>query len=207
MASMNKRQMVIFDFDGVIADSWWLTHKTARKIYPGLTETMHRRGFEGNILKVEKDWAHLERKDVDFYDEYEKETHLVKFFEIAETISHLAEKYMLSIVSSTPNKLIKYFLLREGLAQCFSDLLGADIHESKHEKIKMLFEKYILLSAECVMITDTSGDVREAHMAGVDSIGVSWGFHEIERLQKVDTFRIVHTPRELVGAVNDYFSK
>lgn len=199
--------MVIFDFDGVIVDSWWLTHKTSKKEYADLTEEEHRAAFEGNIYHEEKGWENR-RQDIDYFTEYSKEMHLVQYFDEMEgVVRELAQKHLLSIVSSSTTDVIRKYLDQKDLRGCFADILGADVHKSKHEKIRMFLEKYPLSPSQCVMITDTSGDVREAEIAGVASIGVSWGFHDIERLNKVKTFRIVDKPKEIVTAVKDYFAQ
>ena len=62
--------------------------------------------------------------------------------------------------------------------------MGGDIHRSKVAKIQMILKKHGIKPAEAIFITDTLGDMREAIKCGVLSIGVTWGFHEKERLQK-----------------------
>lgn len=203
---MHKR-MVIFDFDGVICDSWWLTHKTSKKAFPGLTEEEHRQGFEGNIYEAEKAWSHLTKVDIDYFDEYQKEMHLVKFFlEMESVIRRLSKVYTLVIVSSSTNDVIYRYLKRESIDSEFTDVLGADVHASKHEKIQMLFAKYSFAAADCVMITDTTGDIKEARMAGVDCIAVTWGFHSAETLARSAPFRVVQKPGDIEPAIEAYFS-
>jgi phosphoglycolate phosphatase len=200
------KKMVIFDFDGVIADSFWLAHKTAQKKFPGITNDEYRSGFEGNIVEWEKNVSRPQI-DIDFDAELEKEMHLVEFFDVEEAIVELSKKYRLAIVSSGATAAIRSYLEREGMLGYFPDILGWDVHASKHIKIQSLLEKYSVLSKDSVMVTDTSGDVREAEMAGVDSIGVSWGFHEMHRLEKVKTFRVIHKPEELVPTIEEFFSR
>ncbi len=122
-------------------------------------------------------------------------------------IPELSEKYLLSIISSTGSALIESFLKREKLRAYFDDILGADVHESKHQKIQDLMAKYVVTPKQCVMITDTTGDIREARMAGVDSIGVSWGFHSAESLSYAKPVAIVSSPSDLPQVVGKYFLK
>ena len=79
--------------------------------------------------------------------------------------------------------------------------MGGDIHRSKVAKIQMILKKHGIKPAEAIFITDTLGDMREAIKCGVLSIGVTWGFHEKERLQKGNPFVIVETPQELPKAI------
>ena len=203
-----KAGLIFFDFDGVIADSFAVAYETNLKIHPGMTEDEYRGAFEGNIYDWIKKMSHRALAGVDFMTEYERETHRIDFFkEVEEVIPTLASKYLLAIVSSTTTQLIKRFLEREHLIQHFADILGADVHESKHQKMQDLIAKYHVSPRECVTITDTTGDIREARMAGVDSIGVSWGFHSAETLEKANPIVIVFSPQELPKVVGDHFSK
>ncbi len=204
---MANTSMVIFVFDGVIADSWWLAHKTSQKEYPGITTEEYRHGFEGNIYDTQDKWAHLEKRVVDYFAEYKKEMHLVEFFEIKSVLRRLAEKYLLSIVSSATSEVINFYLDREGLQDCFTDILGADVHKNKHIKIEILFSKHNLKPTDCVMITDTSGDIREARLAGVDTIAVTWGFHDRARLENEHPYHIVSKPDQLPMAIDSYFTR
>ncbi len=84
--------------------------------------------------------------------------------------------------------------------------MGADVHTSKHEKIKMVFEKYGISASQCIFVTDTLGDMREAKAADVGAIGVAWGFHSRETLAKGEPFRIVERPEEISPAISAYFA-
>lgn len=204
---MNPK-VVIFDFDGVIADSWWLTHKTSKKEFPELTEELHRKGFEGNIYEAERNWGHMEKIKIDYFAEYQKEMHLVEFFtEMEEVVRSLSKRFSLIIVSSSTNEVIRKYLEREGLVQEFTDILGADVHASKHEKIQMIFDQYHTEPSSCVMVTDTTGDIKEARIAGVDCIAVTWGFHTKETLASANPVAIADNPRDIEPEIVRYFGK
>src|SRR5262249_48177699 len=111
------KKMVIFDFDGVLVDSWELTHQTSKKEYPDLTPEEHKAGFEGNIYAVEKTWTDKRHNKIDYFEEYAKGMHLVKFFKVEDVVKKLAEKYSLSIVSSSTNSVIETYLKREKLIE------------------------------------------------------------------------------------------
>ena len=121
-------------------------------------------------------------------------------------IKTLKESYMLAIVSSTSKGGITYHLARNNLLQYFSDILGREIHHSKVEKMKMIFERHNVFSQNCIYITDTLGDMREAKEHEMATIGVSWGVHPRETLEQGIPFRIVEKPEELPDAIADYFA-
>ena len=149
------------------------------------------------------------RHDLDWFSIFtpafeERATLFAGMREVAEKLSHT---YVLIIVSSTITSPIQGFLEKHHIGRYFSEVMGANVHTSKHEKIQMIFEKYGTSAPECVFITDTLGDIREAEAAHVGTIGVSWGFHPPETLKKGEPFRIVERPEEIPATISDYFAR
>ena len=204
-----KKPFLLFDFDGVIADSFHLAYEVNAKKCPHLTEEEYRKRFEGNINDAEEPVHTADcRPDLDFFEEYvPRMQQEVKIFAgMSEAITELEKTYTLVAISSTITSPIREFLQSHGLASHFAQIMGNDVHKSKVEKMKMVFAQYDVTADDCVFITDTLGDMREADHMGVGSIGVSWGFQSSETLEKGNSFRIVDTPEELVRAIGEYFS-
>ena len=206
-----KKKFILFDFDGVIADSYQLAFEIQKTICPHLTEDIYQKRFEGNI----NDWeepinVHTEecRHDIDFFTEYiprmKNEVQIVSG--IKEGVIRLEKNYTLIVISSTITSPIQEFLERHDLANHFAQIMGNDVHKSKVEKIKMVFEKYDVGAKDCVFITDTLGDMYEAEKMSVGVIGVIWGFHTSETLLRGKPFRLVEKPNDLLTAVADYFN-
>lgn len=205
------KNFILFDFDGVIADSFRPAFEIQKIICPHLTEDIYRRRFERNI----NDWEepiniHTEecRHDIDFFTEYiprmKNEVQLVPG--IKEVIIELEKNYTLIVISSTITSPIQEFLEGHDLANHFAQIMGNDVHTSKVEKMKMVFEKYGAEAKDCVFITDTLGDMHEAEKMNVGAIGITWGFHTPETLQKGKPFRLVEKPARLLTAISDYFN-
>lgn len=207
------KNFILFDFDGVIADTFAPAFEVQKLIYSGITEDEYRTFFEGNINDGGKSETHKKllanhHPEVDFFAEYiprlEKDG---KVFEgMAETIKELSEKYLLIIVSSTITTPIQEFLEKNNLTAYFTEVMGNDVHTSKVKKIKIIFSKYSTNSKNCVFITDTLGDMIEAEKTGIGAIGVAWGFHDKARLVRGNPFKIINTPQELVVTVSDFFN-
>jgi phosphoglycolate phosphatase len=205
------QKFILFDFDGVIADSFALSYDVARIVHSEieLSADTYRQWFEGNIYdsiqKALPGWQGNEKYTATYTPRMEREVTLVPHMDAVVCI--LASSYVLVIVSSSATTDIRRFLEKHSLADCFTEVLGGDVHESKVEKIRMIFEKNKLTSDDCVFITDTLGDMHEAKEHGVGTIGVSWGWHKHATLEKGIPFRIVDTPAELPDAVDDYFAR
>jgi len=206
---MNK--FILFDFDGVIVDSFEIAFSVKNMMCPSITREAYRALFEGNINDtIMDDIMHDDkcRHDLDFNAEYiPKIKEQVQVFSgMKEAIQQLAISYNLVIISSTDSALVKEVLERDNLAKCFKEIFGNDVHKSKVEKIKMVFSKFGVTSGDCVFVTDTLGDMREAEKMKIGSIGVSWGFQQLETLKKGNSFKIVDRPDQLVLTIAEYFN-
>lgn len=209
---MKKRRYVLFDFDGVIADSYVVAWETARTMCKRVSEDEYKAAFEGNVHErhdamMSKSHGNECRHDLDWFDIFTPafEERAVLFEGMREVIEKLSHEYVLIVVSSTITSPIQGFLEKHHIGRYFAEIMGADVHTSKHEKIKMIFKKYKIGAEDCVFVTDTLGDMVEAGRENVGAIAVSWGFHERETLEKGRPFRIVDTPRSLEAGIADYF--
>ncbi len=210
-----SRQFVLFDFDGVIADTFAAASALAQRVCKHETVETYRSAFEGNIYDAidinapdggRPDHGPACEHTLDWWTEYQKLLVDARAFDgIDQVIKELAGKYQLAIVSSATVSIIEPMLERFGVRSLFSDILDADVHPKKTRKIEMLFEKYGVGARECVFVTDTLGDIREAAHHAVGAIACTWGFHSRETLEKGVPFRIIDTPHEIPDAVADYF--
>lgn len=199
------KKIVFFDFDGVLVDSFEISYLIAQKINPGLTKEQQKELFDGNFydnLELKKGKSAADEDNSLFYKEYIPELMKLSPIEnISQVLKELKNIYRLIVVSSTISSPIAEYLLKYNLGHYFEEILGGDIHKSKVTKIQMMLEKHKVKSVDSVFITDTLGDMKEAMECNVQSIGVTWGFHEKERLQKGNPFAIVENPEELLEAI------
>jgi len=209
---MQNRKFVLFDFDGVIADTWNVAFETARTVFPSFDEPSYRRMFEGNVYEAHDEMVSKNERvratDAEWFDIYvpKFEAQARLFPGMREVIETLSHAYVLIIVSSTITSPIQGFLEKNHIGRYFSEVMGSDVHTSKHEKINMVFQKYDAAASKCIFVTDTLGDMREAALAGMGAVGVLWGFHDRETLAKGKPFRVVEHPDNIPSAISDYFA-
>jgi phosphoglycolate phosphatase len=199
-----KTKFIFFDFDGVIADSFAAAFAVNKMIFPSSTEDDYRKRFEGNINENPSDVALQEqpKAGVDFFKEYALLLPKCPMFDsIEDVIKKLAESYTLIIVSSTTSDLIKEYLKLHQLDHCFKEIMGNDIHKSKITKIEIALSKYGMAEADCLFITDTLGDIKEAHHVGIKTIAVTWGYQAKQTLEIGQPSVIVDTPAELLHVI------
>lgn len=208
-----SKPFLLFDFDGVLFNSGsMVTHYVMT--HWGHDEDQQKRNHEGNVYAREdgprdvNDHVAEEAAITRFFRDYEQNMPTCALYPgIAEVIIAMAasQRYTFFVVSSTPSALITAVLERYGILQHFSGIYGMDIERSKTKKIAMIRERYGAAMQQCLFITDTLGDVREARHAGVEAIGVTWGVHERERLAKGSPWAIVDKLEDIPAVVDSYF--
>lgn len=209
MTDKIKKKIVLFDFDGVIADSYAVGLQAILISDPSMTEEAWMSMFNGNTnnWKKEVNKEIAERKEKLFFDIY---TPLMinsakPFPGIKKVIIELSRFYKLIIISSNITSPIKEFLEKFEMDKYFDEIMGNDVHNSKVEKNRMVFKKHKVDPSECIFITDTLGDINEANHAGIKSIGVAWGFQKKENLLKGNPLQIAEKPEELCLIIDNYF--
>ena len=197
---------IIFDFDGVIHDTYEMAYQINLEISDvDLTREQHRDFFNGNMFErviIDKD---KEKAESDKF--YALQNEAFKYLKIDENIREnlekLAKDYSLFIISSNQEDALNTYFQNNNFTHIFKELLGAEIHQSKVEKFKYLFEKYNLIADDCIFVTDTLGDILEGNKVGIRTVAVDFGFHKRDRLEKGNPFKIVSSFDEVVKTIKE----
>lgn len=203
----NSGKSIIFDFDGVIADTFELcrdlTHEFDHILF---SPEEYKKFFDGNIYKT----GVLHRL-ISFHDPAIKRRlqdayaqRIVRYLPvpgIREVIARYAAHLPLHIVTSGESSSIGDFLTQHNLRHHFGDILGYDVSHSKVEKFGMLGARGDA-ARNHLYVTDTLGDLREAAAAGLPAVAVTWGFHDEDRLMQGSPIAIARTPDQLEAALH-----
>jgi len=203
--SKNKK-LVIFDFDGVIVNTLPFCFILYKEHNPSLTWEEYQDFSKGNFLDGVKNAINKKSHVVpdNFYEKYQEKVNNMDVIDIlSKVIVFLSQNYPVSIVSSTPSKIIKNFLTKKNLGRYFFDILGSDIHSDKTIKINSLLKKYNIFPENAVFVTDSLGDILEGNECGVNSIGVTWGIHDKKTLEKGKPIAIIDDPRDLLETIQN----
>lgn len=205
------RNILLFDFDGVIVDSFKISLETSHLVHPELKLTAedYRRHFNGNIytalagtLKITDN--HIDSNDPWFQVYIPKLLALPPLSGIRQLLTELSSDMQIAIVSSSTNQAISNYLAAYDLTPTIKHIYGGDIHTNKVVKTHMALRTFKAQPHEALFITDTLGDLREAAHAGVKAVGVSWGFQAPEQLRLGEPITIVHSPAELKQAIRTW---
>lgn len=158
MQHMKKEKTIVFDFDGVIHDTYELCYQLNIKVSgKDLTREQHRDFFNGNLFEKVVIDAKKEKAESEQY--YKLQNEAYKQLKIDENIKinleKMSEKYSLFIISSNQEEALDNYFQNNKFGHIFKEMLGAETHKSKVEKFKYLFEKYNLKPKDCIFITDT----------------------------------------------------
>lgn len=180
-----EKKLLIFDFDGVLEDTFDWNFEVARKRYGGIDKEDYRSWFCGNIYEhpVVLDAGPMNVED--YFKTYRKGFVGKRLgSEFKEVLAELSRRYILVIVSSICEEIIVPYLKRSGVSDLFGDVWGYQTDKSKVKKFGMFLEKYDVEAEDCFFITDTLGDILEANKVGIPCVGVSWGYHDKAILSK-----------------------
>ncbi|MBI2109212.1 MAG: HAD family hydrolase [Parcubacteria group bacterium] len=194
------KKLIIFDFDGVLEDTFDWNFEVARKRYKNLDKEDYRTWFDGNIYEHPTVKAAGPMNVIEYFEEYKKgfENRIIKQ-EFKDVLFALRPKYHLVIISSIDDDIINPYLKRSKIDNIFEEVWGIRRKTSKVEKFKDFLELYHVSKEECLFITDTLGDIKEANKVGIESVGVTWGYQSRERLERGNPAQIVDTPQELLN--------
>jgi phosphoglycolate phosphatase len=195
------KRLVMFDFDGVIADSWCgqkpvfvdvlrehgMHHLATSAVFSDL---MDANWFEG--LSTAGVPEHLIRQMDETWGAQTPEL----FVGMPEVIERLAEAHVVLVITSAGTEDVRR-VLREWEVGGVTEVVGGDLEPSKVRKIQAARERYGE-SLEPWYVCDTVGDVVEAKAAGAAVVGAAWGWHGEERLLGSGPDRIAKHPYDLL---------
>ncbi|MBN1502775.1 HAD-IA family hydrolase [Candidatus Woesearchaeota archaeon] len=209
-----KPKLIIFDYDGVIMNSF----DFIKKAYDNIAEEYqidkpnnqeyYLDFFELDWRNTLKKWGIADKNEIDrvvkiYYDTYDKLNNTITPYDgITEVIKKVSEEYCTAIVSNTYRKVILAKLMEFKLEKFFDLILGiedGDFKPSPDLLIKCM-GKLNYEPQDTVFIGDMDGDIIAGKAAKVKKIiAVTYGFHTLRRLKGADI--IVNSPSEIIKAV------
>ncbi len=129
---------------------------------------------------------------------------------IGEILNSLKEiGYTLLIASSKPEEFVKQITKKFQLEEYFSEQVGSTMDGSLIKKADVINEairRLDLNKAETVMVGDKSHDIIGAKTAGIDGIGVRWGFASEGELEAEKPVFIAETVADLYDFLRNNYN-
>ncbi len=206
---------IIFDYDGVIVDSFPTIHNVYQIICDKLNKNCPKEfldfqiayGLNSRIFLRNLGFSQEEIKKADVI--YKNEIHKQDpnfFLNIDKVIINLSKKYKLFLVSSNLFDEVKNKLGKIGIFKFFNKIVAGKLGPMKKtvEIINLLKEEK-LNPKEVIIIGDRVNDYHDAKGAGIENIILveyGWGYNKNdipEHVQKVG----VNKPEDILLAINE----
>ncbi|MCC6143932.1 MAG: HAD hydrolase-like protein [Candidatus Hydrogenedentes bacterium] len=198
--------VLMFDFDGVVADSLDIFHEEFAAACALLG--FDRLGSRDSLLKLFETNAfvalvkagfpirRLKRLGREFAPRIQAANEKVQpFHGMPAILNELARRHTVYVITSNVTEAITAFLDRHEVTG-IRDVIGADKERSKVKKIRRVVRQH--RGARPFYIGDTKGDMLEAKAARVLAVAVGWGWHSVDLLKEGEPDFIVQSPPDLL---------
>jgi leucyl-tRNA synthetase/phosphoglycolate phosphatase-like HAD superfamily hydrolase len=193
LADKKKTKYLIFDFDGVLGDTWDVMNHAKVKMGEASTveeagqralEHFSRKPFDARSenqtpeqRQKRQDWIrtfgnHLVQSEFGLFDVFIKQLKKIKNVKLA-------------VVSSGSAQYILPAIKKSGLK--FTHILAHEDHHSKEEKVEKVCRDWGISVKDPYYFTDTKADIYELEgiMGRERIIGCSWGYHGYDGLNEL----------------------
>ncbi len=210
-------KLIIFDCDGTLVDSQNMICAAMQRAYDAHAIVCPPREEVLSIvgLSLREAFDRLARSEAGFPYESMIEQYKQAFFHLRHSVEHQEPLYpgardavlalaarencLLGVATGKSQRGVRAILTHHDLLVHFATIKTADDAPSKPHP-GMILEAMREAGAEpqdTIMIGDTSYDMEMAQAAGVHAIGVDWGYHPVEILERSGAREIVSDFREL----------
>lgn len=218
MSVSSPRRLIVFDFDGTLADTW-------RDIATALNRTLLDAGLpavdgpevrfwigdgalkllERAVPEPQRSPERIEELYARFREHYERccldttET----YPGIMDCLEGL-EGCMLAIASNKPARFLDHMTEGLGLKSYFRVVLGGDslpVRKPDHRVLVHLIQRLEEAPDEIWVVGDSAVDVQMGRAGGAHTLGCGWGLRGRDELREAGVDRLVEHPREILHAV------
>ena len=212
-------KLIIFDFDGTLADTRSYIVATMqqamREVGRPVREEAACAATIGLPLKgcFQQLYPGISDADAEecmavyrrIFDENKTATSIALFPGVKETVLRLWKKgFQLSVASSRSNRTLVEMLTEEGLAPCFSLIIGAnDVQHAKPhpEPVLKTLEALGVPAGEALVVGDMPVDILMGRSAGARTCGVTYGNSTRPELVEAGADYIIDRFADLEGLV------
>jgi len=205
-----RYKLVIWDFDGTLADSLAEAVKIFNRLAPELghkpiADVSAARGLSTRQFLREHGislWR-LPRLVRKYRAAAAEDADKLKLIPgLAEVLAQLQRRGLrLGVLSSNSEENIRRCLRANGVEQAFDFVMGYPRLFGKGKALRRILRGERLQRGEVLYIGDEVRDVEAARKAGVTVAAVTWGFHTEPLLRTSGPDHVVREPAELVGWV------
>ena len=211
-------KVIIFDFDGTIADSLdtlvTITNRLAAEFGYKQTapdELAQIRNLSSREIVMQSGISIfklpflLKRVKENLHNEIQHLTPIIGIKEALIQLKH--EGNQLGILTSNSEENVRSFLKNQDMEELFSFVYSETTLFSKHKLIRKFMKRNFLSPEEIVYVGDETRDIESAKKINIKAIAVSWGFNSEEVLAKHKPDFLIQKPSELINIMRSLEKK
>ncbi|MBN1869004.1 MAG: HAD-IA family hydrolase [Candidatus Omnitrophica bacterium] len=205
---MNNNPVLIFDFDGTIADTFHYLLRIGNrlseefhfnKIRPDEVEEMKDKNVQETIRHLNIPLLKIPMIVAKAKKELHKEIDSVEPIEgLKEILLQLKSKgHKMGILTSNSSKNVLGFLKNNGL-DFFDFIYTTSKIWSKNWGLLSLMNENGLKCSEVIYVGDETRDIKAAQKAGIRCAAVTWGYNSQKALEAQHPDYLIHSPKDLL---------
>ena len=206
-------KLIIFDFDGTIAD----TYQIIIKIVNSLSSEFGYQPLDAETQKLLRDLSSkeiIQKSGISLFKlpflAKRVQLELGNYIEDIDAFGGIPEvlvalkqqNYHLGIVTSNIQANVDIFLERQNLSSVFDFVSASTTIFGKHRIINRAIKNLQLSKQQVVYVGDETRDIRSARKSGIGIISVDWGFHSSQLLSQHQPDAIATAPSEILDAIS-----
>lgn len=209
-----QKPILIFDFDGTIADSLSLVHELYNTVGPRFGALPLPPDSHGSFTSLPprvliqeyhvRPWTlpfivrTIIKKMNARLNEIQPHTAVID-----QIIKLATQGYQLVILTSNSRKNAITLLNQWGVTDRFNEIISYKALFGKHRALRKLCRKYNIDPQRVIYIGDEVRDIEGAQKAGIKNIAVSWGYQNVDDLQTANPDLLINDPHDLLNAIHE----
>lgn len=206
-----KYKLIIFDFDGVLADTFDIFIASINNIFRKVGRREIKKNEIGKLkdLSIRDMFKYLEINPLEILifankvkQQMAEPINKIKIdSELKDKIKQVKNSHIeMGIITSNSKENVERFLNKNNL-QIFDFILGNISAFNKHKSINKLVKKKKLNPEEVIMIGDEVRDVEAAKKSGIKIAAVTWGYDSEKLLMASSPNFIARKPEDLLKII------
>jgi phosphoglycolate phosphatase len=201
--------IILFDFDGVLADTLDDLLNFAREVCARLGFPRDPTPTDLDVLETMSfvDYGRQLKLPPQYIDAFvsqclqmfNQRSHPPRMFEgMGQVLTEAAENNTIAIVTGNTTPTVEGFLKENNLCKYIKLIIGVEQKGSRPEKIKMALRELRQGEETAYMVGDAISDIHAARETSIKSIAVGWGHQSPARLMTANPDYLVVSPQELL---------
>ena len=201
--------LILFDFDGVLADTLddMLNFAQAVCAELGINRIPTPEDLDALEAMSFAEYGRQLSVPPSLVDEFVsrclrrfiEKPHPPKIFDgMAEAVKQLSMDNVIAIVTGNTTLAVENFLKEYDILQFVSAVFAVDQPGSKVEKMARAKRRFSEGHNAVYYVGDAVSDIHAARQASVKSVAVSWGHQSLGKLVNADPDHVVHFPSEII---------